>query len=442
MIMKSIDKFYSNLTKLSPTTLWTKIKYPKPISISQIMKYCFHSWKQYAVRLEYNLHDYQNHQIPMKFQTFRRTIIITIAAIINISFLIILVIDPNLIGLPISLQNLNEILHIQECRLLAEFAICNLLLLEHMCFIVFKRTLCYECHVNYIFIKYFNYNDSNLFRYFHQQYSRFILIINLFTNMIYKILTFGLTIIFIMIIFFTIKSFINGHYYLQNIILFICIAIFVFIHTSYTFGQLFISMKHLMFSIEFFCLQFKQLLYHLNNILKRNQRRQSQKPQPQQIKHSNIMFIDCLFWYYFHRPYLQLYNETLHLNYSLRSIFLSIELISKCSIIFCSLFYGRQIQMNLFNSLFILLLLSAFGSSTVIYSLVSSFPQLNQLCCSWLSNYNAQRQYYLLQRKQQQQQLITGNSLILNTNNNRRTIRLNLFIQTLSTNQFGLTCDK
>nr|XP_027202634.1 uncharacterized protein LOC113796537 [Dermatophagoides pteronyssinus] len=304
------------------------------------MKYCFHSWKQYAVRLEYNLHDYQNHQIPMKFQTFRRTIIITIAAIINISFLIILVIDPNLIGLPISLQNLNEILHIQECRLLAEFAICNLLLLEHMCFIVFKRTLCYE-------------------------------------------------------------------------------SIFVFIHTSYTFGQLFISMKHLMFSIEFFCLQFKQLLYHLNNILKRKQR----QPQ-QQINHSNIMFIDCLFWYYFHRPYIKLYNETLHLNYSLRSIFLSIELISKCSIIFCSLFYGRQIQMNL----------------TVIYSLVSSFPQLNQLCCSWLSNYNAQRQYYLLQRKQQQQQLITGNSLILNTNNNRRTIRLNLFIQTLSTNQFGLTC--
>ena len=96
--------------------------------------------------------------------------------------------------------------------------------------------------------------------------------------------------------------------------------------------------------------------------------------------------------------------------------------------------------MNLFNSLFILLLLTAFGSSTVIYSLVSSFPQLNQLCCSWLSSYNAQRQYYLLQRKQQQQpnQLITGNHHSFT--NNRRTIRLNFFIQTLSTNQFGLTC--
>ena len=419
--------------------LWLRYKCPSPISIRTIMQQCFQSWKQYAARIEYHPYDYQNHKIPWTLKTFRRTIIITFASAVNISFLITLVIGPEMIGLPISLNDMDHILHVNECRILAIYAIFTLLILEYMWLGVFRRILRYECRVNDIFIEY-SCHDNNchyLCANIHRYFTRFILIANIFSGMIYRLLTAGISIVFILIVYGKILSYLHSQIHLLNIILFILIAIFVYIHTSYTFGQLFISMKYLLFMIEFFRLQSKQLLQDLLEIvLQRNTINHHHYRQQRHCK--QIIINEHLIWQQFYRNYVKLYDDTSKLNCSLRAVFLSIEMISKCSIIFSSIFYGQQIHWNIFNSMFVLLLMCAFHSNMAIYSRVSLIPSYNEKCWHYLCDWNARKQYYLQCRRNQL--IINNNHYPLAKSFNHHTIHLNLFIQTISMNQFGMTC--
>nr|XP_027198241.1 uncharacterized protein LOC113792540 [Dermatophagoides pteronyssinus] len=97
--------------------------------------------------------------------------------------------------------------------------------------------------------------------------------------------------------------------------------------------------------------------------------------------------------------------------------------------------YFRYFQLlNIYNISFIISLITMFCTTTAIYSRLSNLPLYNQQCCNFLFEWNARIQSIcsiaMIKRKVKRYYLL----------HERQTIKINLFIQTMTDNRFGFTC--
>nr|XP_027202635.1 uncharacterized protein LOC113796538 [Dermatophagoides pteronyssinus] len=113
----------------------------------------------------------------------------------------------------------------------------------------------------------------------------------------------------------------------------------------------------------------------------------------------------------------------------------TIELISKITIVYCSIFLSKQIEMNLFNTNLMIYLLSALIATNVLYSKASQLPYYNRCGSLSIMNWLARLQYQQQQQQQQRQQQHNGRNQSI-----RNAIRSNLFAQSMSDNYLGFTC--
>ncbi|KAH7644386.1 hypothetical protein HUG17_6748 [Dermatophagoides farinae] len=220
--------------------------------------------------------------------------------------------------------------------------------------------------------------------------------------------------IFLLIIYYYYYYYESG---LINVIQMITMTILSMItiwRLNYMAGQLFRAMKYLLFIIEFNKIRSKEIL---------------QIKPPQQQRYGKQRFI--LHNYRFQREYVQLFTEINIHNQSIDYIFLDIETISKIAIIFGSLFFSKQIEMNFYNTLCCVVFMAGFIYSNVIYSCVVQFPYYNQLAYRRLIDNLATLQW-------------NQSSLSLHYRiwQKYSMIRLNLFSQTMARNnhRFGYSC--
>uniref|UniRef100_A0A6P6YBP4 Uncharacterized protein LOC113796602 n=1 Tax=Dermatophagoides pteronyssinus TaxID=6956 RepID=A0A6P6YBP4_DERPT len=81
----------------------------------------------------------------------------------------------------------------------------------------------------------------------------------------------------------------------------------------------------------------------------------------------------------------------------------------------------------------VLFIISPFIYTNGIYSRVAQFPQINQQCCNVFMNWLSRQQQFQITNSNNQKFILSR--LLL-----RDTIKTNLFVQTMTENQFGISC--
>ncbi|KAH7644409.1 hypothetical protein HUG17_6771 [Dermatophagoides farinae] len=284
-------------------------------------------------------------------------------------------------------------------------------MLEYLWFDLFREILTYKFKVNELIIKYSRFNDDALEPEYRGYLSRFVQIGNLSSNVLNVV-------IFIVLVEFYLLVIYRFHSFYQNdeismffMIIFIILITNSFYRLQYFVGLLSDVMRYLLYFIELLKLRMKRMISQL---------RQSCCCG----KFSSINY--RLFWPMFTKEYVQLYYEVAIFNQTVSNIFLDIEIISKSSIIFGILFYSKQIhQMNVYNTIIVTLFLAGFIYTNGLYSRVAQFPHFNLLGGRTIMQWIGRTQQ--LQRK----------NIRLSP---RNVIKTNLFAQTMSNNQFGISC--
>nr|XP_046912841.1 uncharacterized protein LOC124493783 [Dermatophagoides farinae] len=382
----------------------------KFVKIGNIMDEFFKYLKYYIFRLEYSMDDYQNRSIQWTYQTFRRSIWLTLSFWLNIVCIFHFVIYPTRIELKV-LQNFESEFHLQRSDLVFSHLLFAFIMLEYLWFDLFREILTYKFKVNELIIKYSRFNDDALEPEYRGYLSRFVQIGNLSSNVLNVV-------IFIVLVEFYLLVIYRFHSFYQNdeismffMIIFIILITNSFYRLQYFVGLLSDVMRYLLYFIELLKLRMKRMISQL---------RQSCCCG----KFSSINY--RLFWPMFTKEYVQLYYEVAIFNQTVSNIFLDIEIISKSSIIFGILFYSKQIhQMNVYNTIIVTLFLAGFIYTNGLYSRVAQFPHFNLLGGRTIMQWIGRTQQ--LQRK----------NIRLSP---RNVIKTNLFAQTMSNNQFGISC--
>ncbi|XP_046913477.2 uncharacterized protein LOC124494347 [Dermatophagoides farinae] len=380
----------------------------KFVKIGHIMDEFFKYLKYYIFRLEYSIDDYQNRRIKWTYQTFRRSIWLTLSFWLNIVCISHFVIYPTRIELKV-LQNFESEFHLQRSDLVFSHLLFAFTVLEYLWFDLFREILTYKFKVNELIMKYSRFNDDELEPEYRGYLTRFVQIGNLVSNVL-NVVIFIVLVEFYLIIIYRLHSF----YQNDEISMFVMIIFIILITNSlhrmhYLVGQLFGVMRYLLYFIELLKLRMKRMITQL---------RQSCCGKSSSINYR-------LFWPMFTKEYVQLYYEVAIFNQTVSSIFLDIEIISKSAIIFCILFYSKQIQMNVYNTIIVIFFLAPFIYTNGLYSRVAQFPHFNQLGSRIIMQW--------IGRTQQKQR---KNICLLP----RNVIKTNLFAQTMSNNQFGISC--
>ncbi|XP_075679234.1 uncharacterized protein LOC113796550 [Dermatophagoides pteronyssinus] len=201
-----------------------------------------------------------------------------------------------------------------------------------------------------------------------------------------------------------------------SLIIYLLLLINLLIRSIYLIGQLFNALKYLLFFIELLKLQIKQIILHICSIIQLDRFDQSIYRQ-------------------FMKQYDQLNHDVFIINQTMSRVFFGIETISKSAIIYCSIFYSKQTEMHLFNTIICIFLLSTFIFTNGIYSRASQLPYYNRLGCLSLMKWLARKQYQRYRKicGSKKQKLLRPLSIC-------NEIRSNLFGQIMSENHLGFSC--
>ncbi|KAH9425032.1 FH2 domain-containing protein 1 [Dermatophagoides pteronyssinus] len=365
-----------------------QISLDQNIRINDIIRQGFQSVKFYALRIDYDLDDYEQRKIFWTFSMIKRTIILELNLLISIMFLFSYVIWPHNDYL-ISIDIFDKIVNANRNDFIVIDMIIVFILRECLYYYHLNEFIHYKSKINEFLIKYWHYNDNELsseYRYYlirFYQKSRFIS-----TNS-YRIFTIGLLAVNFMFNFFSFHLYNSGQISLVKFLmtsifffLFICQCIFII-------GDSLILLSFIVFGIEFFRIRFKQLSIESMNIFKNSY--QSSKQQQK------------LFWYRFHSQYVHLYSETQQFNLTLRYVLLFLEMMSKSLVVICLLFYSHQIKMHIQNTLVTLILIALFCLISGLNFRIAQLPSYNQNCCLSIHRWIARSQWSNVERKKHSQ---------------------------------------
>lgn len=398
------------------------IRFDKKNFIKEIMQQCFLSTNFYILRIEYSMNEYKNQRIPWKDRIFKRTVWITAICWVNLLFWIAIIKWPNDI-FPLTFNDIDQMTAIHGSNLFSFASIFTFSTLEYVWFSTFFPLLLnYDLRANDLLIKYGKFSHYHLSKNVGQKFYKLVTISNIINSLFGLFVISFLTMYFIILIIILIKFFLHKNICLIRLIISLQLLFILYCRMLYTFGQGLISFRFLIIIIELFLLQFKELSSKFKHIFRhRNQQK---------------LFINNgrLYFRYFQRKYIVLYNEISKTNQTFRIYLFAIEILSKLSIIICILFYYQQTVLNIYNISFIISLITMFCTTTAIYSRLSNLPLYNQQCCNFLFEWNARIQSIcsiaMIKRKIKRYYLL----------HERQTIKINLFIQTMTDNRFGFTC--
>lgn len=394
----------------------------KNIRIYELFRQGFDYWKHYSFRMEYTNIEYEQNIIPMSFRTFCRTIFIELNAWSAIIYMFSMITWPDN-EIFIEIEDIEHMMNVKHITILAIEMISAFFILELMWFQLFHDIIQYRSSFNEFFANNWNYDDRQHFRSKKRLYLiKFYLNSNSMAIIIYWIVMTSVFFLLIIHIFYLFVFYVDGRINLLE--MFICIPLTAMIvsHLNIITNHQLLSCNFLVFLMEFFKIRFEQLLFISNAIT--NQSEQKRK----------------IFWKHFQNEYVELYREISRLNCTIRRILFDMEMISKSSIITTCIFYSRQTNLNVFNMTAIGAMLSRFILTTMLYSRVSRLPAYNQHCCRSIMKGLCRLQWSTSNQLSSSDRTLRLWPKIIKNRTSHDLIRKNLFLQTMSSNQFGFHC--
>ena len=232
------------------------------VKIGNVMDEFLKYLKYYIFRLEYSIDDYQNRRIKWTYQTFRRSIWLTLSFWLNIVCIFHFVIYPTRIELKV-LQNFESEFHLQRSDLVFSHLLFAFTVLEYLWFHLFREILTYKFKANKLIMKYSRFNDDELEPEYRGYLSRFVQIGNLTSNVL-NVVIFMVLVEFYLIIIYRFHSFYqNDEISMFFMINFIILNTNSIHHLQYLNGQLFGVMRYLLYFIELSKLRMKRMISQL-----------------------------------------------------------------------------------------------------------------------------------------------------------------------------------
>lgn len=390
----------------------SSLSLPENGLISGTISTFFQYFKYFLCRMEYSMTDYFNHKITIQNLFNRHFLIVTLNSLIMIFNLIIGVVNKNMQYIIILY---GQFLGIERLDLLNIAAINIIGILECMSMFIINGVLSFKLFIHDIILLNLQFNDQRLSRANRNYIIGYFNTIRILSPIAYYICLSVAISAYIFIIFkFTGAYFENKLSLFPMLLRFLMFAVFLK-HGMFMLSQMFYMLPMLMYLIEFIKIRFVQFI-------------QTTKVKLISNKKNSLNFFPVNII----REYYLLYNETSKVNSTTKSIFIFLEYMSKVSIIFCAIFYSKQIKFGIYNYIMLTLFFILFTLTTIIYSRLSAFPYLNQLFIKLVIYWNVHNNFILMNSKNKPN--------LFGKIYSRYFIKTNLFIQNVNRNRFGFTC--
>nr|XP_046913248.1 uncharacterized protein LOC124494134 [Dermatophagoides farinae] len=392
----------------------------KPSIENAEIKFCirrgFEIFKFYNLRINYDLFDYQQRKISWTYSTIKPAIWITLNGWISIVFLVCLIIWPHN-DYVISIDTFDKIIGSKRNDFIVIEMIIVFILHDYLWYHFLLEVIHYKSSMNDFFINNWQYDDQQLAPQYRNYLIQFFRKSQFMAVIFLRCFIIGLLAIQFIFSYFSFDFFKYHQITLTQLILSSTLFFSYIIQCIYLISDAFMSISFIVFNMEFFIVRLKQLSSKSALIL--------QNPFQSSIRERK------LFWYKFHSEYVALYSETAKINLTARSVLFFIELLSKSAVVICLLFISQQTKMNVQNTIVPLAFMSTFSLVNILYFRVAHMPSYNRICWLSIHRWIARTQWLSMERKK------FHNRLPL-----RHSLKSCLFVQTMTSNQFGFTCGR
>ncbi|XP_075588893.1 uncharacterized protein LOC124496827 [Dermatophagoides farinae] len=373
--------------------------------ISEIIYYGFRYFQYFILRINYTWEEYQLHRIPRTYRRLRQAILMSFNAWLVIIFLVIYIYSEDS-SIWISVKYLEKIVDCQRLDLLATAIIILLCIGELSWFYFFIQVINYKSPIQSMAYKTLLFDEKRLAANYHRHLIIYHLFIKIAAYIFAACIGIGVIIVCVMGIYFLTKAYFYNQ--ITSVQLLFCLMIFfpICFEVCSLFVLLMVGAIAAGFILEFLKIRMKQFYVFLKQD-------ESSKNIPK-MKY---------FWNWIQKEYVELYSEVALLDKTVSFAMYSLESASKILSITTCVFYSRQMEMTLSNTLAMLGMTLAYIYTAVIFSRLTFSPKLNHQCCRLILNQMARR------------------AIIKHPDRKIKTIiKSNLFIQTMSDNHFGFHC--
>ncbi|KAF7494151.1 hypothetical protein SSS_06936 [Sarcoptes scabiei] len=391
--------------------------------IEDIFPYYFQFLNTYLFRWQYSLEDYHRRQLSMQNSNLYWLLLCSFEAWASIGYSTFITIYPDCKWL-ISLDDYRSKIPLIGLEIIAIYTTLLALWFENVWFQSF-RSLC-----NYSFRSNDHVRDVYVDRQFTVENRKILLkyfiTIGYLFGTFYSIFIVSILACYIYLIVYYLHliycgSITNPFPFVSTMIL----TSFMIDHAIRLGGQAFLL---------FFCFAFTCDLL----VCKLRQLRQSIRSH---LRRSNKIVSDEILKR-FRQQYSNIFRKTSNINHDYRRFFLTIEIISKGSLVFSVIIHSKQITVSAPSIMLVIISLSIFLLTIIIYSRISYFDCINLKIFKLMNDQSARVQFILMRKK-----LLLPKKFHHKTNRSIRkkavpsiSMKSHYFNQSISTNQIGFTC--
>lgn len=381
--------------------------------LEEIFEIYFICVQFYSLRVKFSMVDYERRAIQWNWKHFKRYIQILIRSCFIVIYLWIMILFDD--GPFLVLRYLPSKITVDRSDLVFGFYSTMIILLEILSFNLIRSLSCYDyrlCDALHNLIESDHHQGRILGpKILNNLIQKYRKLINCFNNL------FCATYFFLNSIHFYIISFLIGKFLAKQInIIELCFSILVNYNLIeqmiFYAGQFCFELFSFAFTCHFLTVRFQTFVESFRKLtFKRKFFRKKQLIQ----QYSN--------------EYLQQSFEIARMNHSKRETFLIVELISKCLIAYCVLFFHGQTRMNIYSN-FLLIMASLFYlvNGTLLAS-VSSFKTFNDLFFHSIFSLQCRNCF----------RRFRNNIIVENRSRLRREVKRIFFIENIASNPIGFT---
>ena len=171
------------------------------IQISDIFHCGFEYWKNYTLRCEYSLYEYQYRMISKRFEFFRRNIWISFNAWAGILFLFAMIWEP-FNEIIIGNKHFERIVDGKKTDLLLIYGAISYSIFELMWLHLFKNFLRYRSSMDDYLVNNIDYDEKQLVPTLQQYLRKFFIIPDIITDLLRRLLSYLITLTLLIYIIF------------------------------------------------------------------------------------------------------------------------------------------------------------------------------------------------------------------------------------------------
>ncbi|KAH9497035.1 hypothetical protein DERF_013048 [Dermatophagoides farinae] len=322
--------------------------------IRPLVKYSFHSLKYLIIRINYQLWQYQQRQIPLTYSSIRPAILITITGWMS-TIMWFSKIQWGRAVFPITNDDSARIFHISCFTICVKFMTVVSCILEFLWIIFIRKLLKYESGLN-DFLIYYSSHHKNIEMEITSQNRKYLFRLITIADYlsIESAIIFGLAITYWMLrIIYELFILFNNDQISTVVLLFsIQMTIIEYIHCLFLISLILMPFKALIIVVELIIVQIKQFFLAIRSLF--------------DLRLSNTMKMQIV-WHSFQKKYNRIFNHIAKLNADLKVKELP------------------KLYMVRYSSV---CLISIFCLATGVYARLSIFPSFNQQCCERLLAWN------------------------------------------------------